>query len=247
MITVSAYKSDIGLVKSQEQNEDFVWVDEQVGLFIVADGLGGYEAGEIASRLAATTAGQVIVDQLKAETKPLSSNKIKGLMTAAIEAANEAVYSAAQEAYQKRRMASTIVVALVQLPTVYISHAGDSRAYLIQGSTVTQLTVDDSWKTEFGGVEQSAEGGRTGLDHILTKSIGQESKVEPSFRELTVASGDHLLLCSDGLWDMVTGQEILAEFEKAGDDLNQAVEALVGAANAAGGQDNISIIVIKML
>jgi len=128
MTIISAHKSDIGVIKRNEQNEDYVWVHEQTGLFIVADGLGGYEAGDVASKLAANTVGKMLTEQLKKETPAPSASQIKALMTNAIEAANDAVQKIAQQAEQKREMGSTIVVALVQNGRAYISHAGDSRA-----------------------------------------------------------------------------------------------------------------------
>ncbi len=244
MTIVSAYKCNIGQVR--KQNEDYVWVDEQAGLFIVADGMGGHEAGDVASKMTTDTVGPLFLEQLKAHNKTLSSDKIQALMVNAIEMANEHVIEAAQKATQKRKMGSTIVMAFIQSSTAYISHAGDSRAYLAQGSSLIQLTEDDSWQT-FGNTERSKENSRTKIDHMLTKSIGQNSKVEPSFRELKLSSGDCLLLCSDGLWDMVSDEQIAAELKRAGNNPDQAAEALVDAANAAGGKDNISVVVIKTL
>ncbi len=245
MAIVSAHKCDIG--QRRTQNEDSVWVNEQVGLYIVADGMGGQEAGEVASCLTVTTVGQLITDQLKTESASLPTTAIKEIMVEAIETVNDTVHHAAQEAGHKRGMGSTIVMALVQSSTAYISHAGDSRAYLVRDFSLMQLTEDDSWGTEFGKATQSKKDGRNKIDHILTKSIGQPSMVGPSFTELRLTPGDCLLLCSDGLWDMVNDKQILTELKKAKFDPTQAAEALVAAANTAGGEDNISVVVIKML
>jgi len=245
MTIVSAYKCDIG--RMRKQNEDHVWVDEQAGLYIVADGMGGQEAGDVASRLATVTVGPLVIDRFKSHSKPLSVAKIKEAMIDAIETANETVFNEAQEAGQKRRMGTTIVMALVQSFKVYLSHAGDSRAYWARGSRLTQLTVDDSWGAEFGGPKESKGNSRNRIDHFLTKSIGQATMVEPSFMELGLTPGDCLLLCSDGLWDMVDETQILRELQKIEDDPTKAVKALVAAANTAGGKDNISIIIIKAL
>jgi len=242
MTIVSAHKCDIGL-NPKRQNEDYIWVDEQAGLFIVADGMGGQEAGDVASKLAVETIATLLVDQTK--NKSLSTAKIKELVTQAIETANETVYKASQKAAQKRRMGSTVIMALIQNSTAYISHAGDSRAYLLQGSSLSQLTEDDSWQTEFGAGQQTKGNGRKKvIDHILTKSIGQESKVDPSFTELKLNPGGCLLLCTDGLWGMIEDDQILAILKQAKKDPTKAVEALVDAANAAGGDDNISVVVI---
>jgi len=245
MKLVSAHQCEIGRVRPQ--NEDYVWVNEQLGLYIVADGMGGHDAGDVASQMAAKSIGSTLVKQLKNHSKPLSSAKIKELMVKAIEAANKMVYDEAHTAGHERKMGTTIVMALIQSTTAYISHAGDSRAYLLQGSKLTQLTEDDSWRFEFGGSSKSKDNVRVGIiEHYLTKAIGQESVVDPSFRELTLAPGDCLLLCSDGLWGMIEDDKISAELQKIKSDPTQAVKALVAAANAAGGNDNISAIAIKV-
>lgn len=244
MPIISAHRSDPGLNPDKQHNEDFIWVDEQAGLYILADGLGGHEAGDVASRLAANTIGPMVVNQLKGKT--LSKTKIKEVVVTAIEAANQAVYKAAHRAGHTRKMGTTVVMALFQKSTVYISHAGDSRAYLLQGSTVTQLTEDDSWAT-FSGLKPTKDNSRKKIDHILTKSIGQESAVDPSFMEIKLKPGDHLLLCSDGLWGLVEDEQVIKELNKAGNNLEQAVQNLVDAANASGGDDNISIIALKLV
>ncbi len=247
MTIVSAYKSDVG--RKRAKNEDYVWADKQTGLYIVADGMGGHEAGEVASELAVTTVGKVIVDQFKTKTKALSKAAIKQLMTDAIETANETVFNTAKAAEQKRRMGATIVVALVQPSIAYISHVGDARAYLGRGSTLMQLTEDDSWGVKFAASASRSKANvqPRKLDHVLTKAIGQESLLKPSFTEVKVVPGDWLLLCSDGLWNMVKDEQTLAELQKAANDPTRAVEALVAAANAAGGKDNISVSAIKIL
>jgi protein phosphatase len=240
MTIISAYKCDTG--KKRPKNEDYVWVDEQAELYILADGMGGYEGGDVASHLAATTISKLMMNQLK--TKPLSSEKVKEMVVNTIETANETVFKAARQTTQKRKMGTTVVVALLQSSTIYISHVGDSRAYLARDSTLTQLTEDDSWDIEFGQLK--GHGQESKFKSYLTKAIGQDSAVNPSFKALKLVSGDCLLLCSDGLWGMIDDKHILAELKKVQYDPNQAVEALVNAANAAGGKDNISVIVVQV-
>jgi protein phosphatase len=245
MMIVSAHKSDIGLV--YQQNDDYVWVDDDAGLYILADGMGGHEAGHIASQMTADTVGRAVVEQLFRDKEPYSASLIKRILVSAIENANAVVFKAAQDAGQKRRMGTTIVVALFYSGKVYISHAGDSRAYLARGEQLTQLTEDDSWGAQFAasGVKSSREDkGR--FDHFLTKSVGQEDELDPSFLEVGVEPGDWLLLCSDGLWNMVDERTILLELKQAHDDPAQVVETLVQAANNAGGKDNISVIAAKI-
>lgn len=245
MAIVSAHQTDVGLNKGRPYNEDYVWVDEQAGLYIVADGMGGQEAGDVASRLTATTVGDLISEQLKQATLPLSTAQAKEVIINAVEAANEIVYQEARSAGQKRTMGSTIVLALIQTSTAFISHAGDSRVYLARDDSFTQLTEDNSWEAEFGGLKGMTQLRQDHLNHFLTKSVGQGSNVEPSFLEIKLHPGDCLLLCSDGFWRMVNPTIIQSELQKITADPTTAVQALVAAAHAAGGEDNLSLIVIK--
>ncbi|MFC1974811.1 PP2C family protein-serine/threonine phosphatase [Chloroflexota bacterium] len=247
MTIVSAYKSDTG--RRRKRNEDFVWADKSTRLFIVADGMGGHEAGDVASQLAATTVGELITSELKVKTEPILPALVVRMMTDAVEAANKTVFKAAKEAGQKRQMGTTIVVALVRSSVAYISHVGDARAYLVRGATLMQLTKDDSWKVQFGdkNISSKTDIPEGKFDHILTKAIGQDTTLDPSSTEVKLTPGDWLLLCSDGLWNMVEDEQILAELQKADNNPDQAVEALIAAANEGGGKDNISVAAIKVL
>lgn len=246
MTLLSAHKSDTG--RKLDHNQDYLWLDEVAGICIVADGMGGQDAGELASELAATTTGEFMATRLKAETGPLSSPTAKALVIAATESANEAVLTAAQQARQDRPMGAAIVVALVQPPAAYICHVGDTRAYLMHESTLTRLTVDDSWVTRLveAGVITEEQARHHPLGNILTKAVGHESPLEPTFNEVAVAPGDWLLLCSDGLWKMVGDEQMRTALQRADNTPADVVEALVEAANAAGGNDNISIIAVRI-
>ncbi len=245
MTIISAHKSDVG--RRREQNEDYVWVDEEAGLYILADGMGGHEAGDVASRLASTTAGELIVEQLHTQTTPLSTTKIKTLMITAIDVANKTVVKAAQEAEQRRSMGTTIVIVLMQASVAYISHIGDSRAYLIRNSTLEQLTEDDTWGAQLAKTSSETDDPVPNyLSHILTQAIGQDTTLEPSFIEVKMFPNDWLLLGSDGLWNMVANEQTLTVLQQAKNNPNQAVEDLINAANQAGGKDNITVIAVKM-
>ena len=245
MALLSAHKNDIGRNKAR-QNEYYIWVDDQIGLYIVADGMGGHDAGDVASQLAATTAGETVIDELVEIGQDPSDDIIKGVLLNAAEAANQAVYQAAHRAEQKRKMGTTIVMTLITATTAYVSHAGDSRAYRVRNATITQLTEDDSWST-FVRQSSGSERSNPTLEPILTKAVGQDVSLDPSFSQVEILPGDVILLCSDGLWNMVDNDQILAEVTKSGDQVEQAVHNLVAAANAAGGKDNISVVVIKIL
>ncbi len=245
MSITSAHKTDAG--RASKNNQDYIWVDEPAGVFIVADGMGGQEAGEVASELAATVSGQFITAYLQGEAEPLTMTP-KELMIGALEAANEAILAKGQEMKQDRPMGAAMVAVYLQPSLAYICHVGDTRAYLIHGSTLTQLTTDDSWVASLvaSGLITEAQAQHHPLGHILTKALGHESPLEPAFTEVTLSSGDWLLLCCDGYWKMVGNEQTLAEFQKAGSTPISVAEALVEAANAAGGKDNISVIVINL-
>jgi protein phosphatase len=245
MTSISAHKTDVG--RTAKHNQDYIWIDEPTGVYIVADGMGGQDAGELGSELAATTAGQFMATRLQAGAAPLSVGVVKGLMSAALEAANDTVMKAAQEAQQDRPMGAAIVMALVRPPTVYICHAGDARAYLIQQASITRLTTDDSWVAQLvaNGVITEEQAQHHPLGHILIKAVGHESPLEPAFKEVSVTPGDWLLLCSDGLWKMLNHEQFLAALHPEATPA-VAVETLVEAANAAGGKDNISIILVRI-
>ncbi|MFN8459344.1 MAG: protein phosphatase 2C domain-containing protein [Anaerolineae bacterium] len=238
---ISAQQSDPG--RGAKHNEDFIWVDEPAGIYIVADGMGGQEAGELASHLAATTTGQYILARLND-----SHYHPKTLIVEAIEAANAEVMTAAQTAQQDRPMGAAIVAVLLRLPAAYICHAGDARAYLVHNSVLTRLTVDDSWVAQLlaSGVISEEQARKHPLGNILTKAVGHESPLEPACTEITLAPGDWFLLCSDGLWKMVPDEQIQAEIEKSGSSPASVVETLIQAANTAGGEDNISLLVVKV-
>lgn len=244
MRIISAHKSDIGQV--YQHNDDYVWVDDASGFYILADGMGGQESGDVASHMTAHAVGQTIVEQLT-EGQPLpGANQVKAMLVEAIEAANRAVFQAAQKAQQKRRMGTTIVAALLRAGRLFVSHAGDSRAYLVRDNELKQLTEDDSWGAQFAaaGVKSNEKGK---FDHFLTKAVGQEHQLDPSFVEVELRPDDWLLLCSDGLWNMVEDTQILDILNAADPNPQQAVDDLVAAANQAGGRDNISVVAIKIL
>ena len=242
-----AYKTDRGQIR--RHNQDYIWVDGKAGVFIVADGMGGQEAGEVASQLSATTVARLMMEGISDGQTPLSPDDVEQLMLKALEMSNQAVLTAAQEEGQTRKMGTTIVVVLVRLPTVFICHAGDTRAYLVRKATLTQLTEDDSYVAELvaAGVISKDDIKGHPFEHVVTKAIGQNSPLEPTFSQIKVEADDWLLLCSDGLTNMVSEETMLTELSKAKGDPNYVVDALTTAANEAGGKDNISVIAIRIL
>lgn len=247
MPLISASKTSVGL--ERPHNEDYIWVNEDLGLFIVADGMGGHEAGEVASQLAATTAAQSIKHEVTHQMEPLSRVAIQQLLFNALQKSNDTVRAEANRGGQQRKMGSTIVVGLVRLPYVYIVHAGDARAYLARENQLTQLTQDDSYVAELvaAGVLSRADAKNHPYVSIVTQAIGQEEPLEPTFTELTVTTQDWLLFCSDGLTGMIDEDVILSHIEQAQGNPTTLVEDLTAAANEAGGKDNISVVAIHIV
>ncbi len=243
MKVVMASKTDTG--KVAVHNEDYVWVHDQAGVYIVADGMGGHEAGDVASRLSATSVGQSLVMALP--DTPNTPVAMSAMMTGAIEKANHVVRQASAEAAQVRRMGATIVVVVTRLPQVYIAHAGDARVYLATETDFVQLTDDDSWVAQLAasGIISDAERNNNRLSHIITKAIGQGAPVDATITHITVQPGNWLLMCSDGLWNMVDDEQIFAVIQHEKEPA-AVVKSLVQAANEAGGKDNISVIALKI-
>ena len=232
-------QTDVGLKRNN--NQDFVYAsDQMVGalscLWIVADGMGGHAAGDIASRLCVET----MIDTI-------SNSKQEGpvrILAEAIRSANEVVCEKARSTPDLEGMGTTVVAATVDEGCLYI--AGDSRLYLIDDERIEQITHDHSL------VEEMVRAGRIRADqarnhpkkNIITRAIGEEGVPEIDFFDVALNPGDILLLCSDGLSNMVEDEQIFRIVRREA-DLHSAGQRLIEAANKAGGTDNISVVLAK--
>ena len=235
-------RSDIG--KAREMNQDAYYASQPsdtVGLYIVADGMGGYNGGEIASTIAVTAAKNYIESNF-AETEH-TKEKLQELVKNAIEYANMLVYEKSKEIQELEGMGTTIEVALVHNNRVYIGHIGDSRIYRIRKNFIRKLTTDHSY------VEKLVKDGTISRDeamhhpkkNMLTKALGCTSFVEPDVSVKGFLKDDILVLTSDGLTNMVRDEEIYNTIQ---DNIEVATEKLIDKANEAGGLDNITVIVV---
>ena len=236
-------KSDIG--KAREMNQDSYYVSqpsEHVGLYIVADGMGGYNGGEIASRLAITSAKNYI----ETNFSKIEHNKeeIKNLIKSAIEYANMVVYEKSKETEELEGMGTTIEVVLAYNDRVYIGHIGDSRIYRIRKNFIRKLTVDDSYvqKLVKDGTITKEEAIHHPKKNMLTKALGCTSFVEPEVTVKGFLKDDIIVITSDGLTNMVSDEEI---FNIVTTDITKASEELIRRANDAGGLDNITVVIIS--
>jgi PPM family protein phosphatase len=232
------YLSDCGLERSL--NEDSFYVNEDIGLFIVADGMGGHNAGEVASSFAVTVVSAVIEEELVVAQDPVE------LVRQAISSANTTILEKSLNNTASNEMGTTLLVALFADHGLVIGHVGDSRAYTIKLGKIKRLTEDHTfvaeWLKERRITKEQARIHRQ--RHGLTQAIGVTKEVEP---DITVwpweESSGCLLLCSDGLTEMIEDEEILAIIDSSSNP-QQACANLVAAANKKGGADNITTVLI---
>jgi protein phosphatase len=213
-------------------NEDSI--GRQGPLLVLADGMGGHQAGEVASAL--------VVERVLALATGAAN--FQAVLTSALSRANQALLAYAREHQECLGMGTTVVVAKVEANRIYLAHIGDSRAYLWHQEQLTQLTMDHSLVAELvqsGGLTEE-EAQNHPQRNVLTRALGTSGPVEPEYREVPVTAGDRLLLCSDGLTVMLSDPEI-ATLLGAESSPQAAADRLVREANDRGGIDNVSVIV----
>jgi protein phosphatase len=244
--------SDVG--RKRDHNEDAFVVDEGERLFAVADGMGGHAAGEVASQIAIKTVYDFIhsTRQDAEATWPydydptLSANANR--LRTAIRLANERICETIRQKEDLKDMGTTIVTLLIGSDgTATVGHVGDSRAYLVRGGTLAQITSDHSWVNEQVklGFLNRADAMRHPFRNVVTRALGSRGEVSVDLREEALRAGDRVLLCSDGLNSMVDDEGILGALAGAGDDLLGQCRGLISAANARGGDDNITTILVR--
>ncbi len=220
--------------------------DLTMGLFIVADGMGGHEDGEIASRLAIRTVAEYVFTHLVVPMlKDDMAEAIQSLMTSAVEKANTDIWQQAQQVGSD--MGATCTAALLLGRTLYIAHVGDSRAYLLQDGQLRAITTDHSAVgrlIQLGQLDASVAREHP-LRNQLYRSVGLDSEIEVDLIQESIEQSTHLLLCSDGLWDMVL-EEAMAEALQQHACPQNACQHVITLANNAGGEDNISAIVVTL-
>jgi protein phosphatase len=246
-----AAQTDVGLVR--DLNEDAFIVEPSENMYLVADGMGGQAAGEIASAMACEKITDFIVlTSVEAgATWPTSYDNLLShslnRLQEAFRSANRAIYEAASTDPDKQGMGTTGVCALFEDSTMYLAHVGDSRAYLIRNGSMEQLTRDHSWIHD--QVESGLMTEEEAQDHpyrnIITRALGAGSDVRVDLSEHPLEDNDLMLLCSDGLTAMVSDDQIMNLLKDNAEDLDAAVKAFIDAANASGGKDNITAILIR--
>lgn len=238
-------RTDVGRVRAN--NEDAVHVDAARRLMVLADGMGGYNAGEVASAMAIEFITAELEQWLDAAHPDTPAVSVQRAIERCIEIANHAVFEAANTRPECFGMGTTVVLALVWNRQLLIAHVGDSRAYRWQRGALTQLTRDHSLLQEQldAGLITPLEAAQSGYRSLITRAIGVEDTVQVDQRVLGLQAGDTFLLCSDGLTEMVPDLEIAGVL-----DADEALEAragmLIDRANFNGGRDNVSVILLHL-
>lgn len=245
---------DIGRVREVNQDSVFAMLttlpraggDVSIGLFIVADGMGGHQGGEVASRLAVRSVVFQVLSQLVLPALDESMTEaLQPLMVSAVQAANEAIWDAAQALGTD--MGTTCTAALLVGHSLYIAHVGDSRAYLLEPGGLRALTADHSTVgrlIQLGQLDAS-EAREHPLRNQLYRTVGQQPQVLVDFVYQPVGQSSHLLLCSDGLWGMLD-EPLMEQALTRSPWPQDACEELIALANLAGGEDNISAVVVSL-
>lgn len=240
-------QSDTGRVRSH--NEDSIEIDPGSGLAVLADGMGGYNAGEVASKLAVRSIGFLVRQRLarldpSTPLDPATPAPACILLQQAVQLANQRILKTAGTRAEYRGMGTTLIAALFVTDRVYVAHVGDSRLYRFRGDRLERLTIDHSLQEELiaRGMFSADEVKRLGKSNVVTRALGVETNVDVTLGQHDVQADDLFLLCSDGLHDSLSEADILANLRRFMPELPRLARALIQAANARGGKDNISVI-----
>jgi protein phosphatase len=238
MLLRAAASSHVGM--RRQANEDHYAVVPDLGLYLVADGMGGHRAGQVASQLASQGAIRAIEALCDASISPAER------LRHAVACANHEIFSSAQAKPELSGMGTTFVGMLFGGDRLALAHVGDSRAYLLRGGRLRGLTDDHSIVGELLRRHEISESAAREHPHrhVLTRALGVRSRTEPDLAEMTPQPGDVFILCSDGLTTHVDDEEI-AECLRSEADLDVAATRLVEAANLAGGLDNITVVLVR--
>jgi protein phosphatase len=250
MIIAARGHTDVG--RKRDHNEDAFLVDEDLGLYLVADGMGGHAGGGTASRIAVQTIRARL--QVARETDPelftrpgeLEESPLREILREAVESACQSIYQAAQSDPALAGMGTTVTAAVLAGSNTYIAHVGDSRCYLARKGHIYQVSEDHSLVNEQlkAGAITPEEARNSRFKNIITRSVGFEADVTVDMMGLEIEPGDRLVVCCDGLSNLVDDEEILEIITKA--PLEAAPERLIDLANDRGGDDNITVIVIHV-
>ncbi|MGZ6143084.1 MAG: Stp1/IreP family PP2C-type Ser/Thr phosphatase [Myxococcales bacterium] len=244
-----AAKTDVGM--KREHNEDSFLVNEDLGLYVVCDGMGGHAGGETASRLAVQTierellSARLRADDPFASAAPLEDTPLAGALREAIEGACAAVFRTSRANPELAGMGTTCISLLVSGEKALVGHVGDSRAYLLREGDIHQLSEDHSLVNEQvrAGLLTEEEARHSRLKNIITRSVGFEEDVLVDVMGLATKPGDRFLLCSDGLSNLIENEELGDALRQ--NPLDEVPQKLIQLANERGGDDNITVVTVE--
>ena len=239
------FRTDPGLAR--ENNEDSVALDEPVRLGVLADGMGGYNAGEIASGMATTFIKPELGRWLAQAGRSANAREVRRAMEICVDNANRSIFNAANSNPHYSGMGTTLVLGVFQEGRVTLGHIGDSRCYRLRGTALAQVTRDHSLLQEQidAGLITPEQAATSINRNLVTRALGVEDAVLLEVNEYEVEPGDIYMMCSDGLSDMVDDEEIAAILGQDAVPLEQKAASLIDAANANGGRDNISVLLAQ--
>lgn len=232
--------------RARDNNEDSVAVDEQAALVVLADGMGGYNAGEIASGMATSFIKAELGRWMTEASANASDTDVRRAMDICVDNANRAIFNAANSNPQYAGMGTTLVMGVMREGRLLIGHIGDSRAYKFRAGRIAQITKDHSLLQEQidAGLITPEQAAFSSNKNLVTRAVGVEDTVLLETHIHDLLPGDVVLLCSDGLSDMITDDQIAGVLQSA-NDLTEAGTGLVAAANEAGGRDNIAVVLVR--
>jgi PPM family protein phosphatase len=248
-----AYQALTDVGRKRKGNEDSVIANPEQRLFVVADGMGGHAAGEIASKVAVDSINEFVCltggdDEITwpfglDEGISYDGNRLK----TAVRYANRKVLEAVKEKAEYEGMATTVAAVLVDGSTANLAHVGDSRVYLYRGDELQQLTSDHSWVNEQlqSGIISAEQARSHPLRNVVTRALGGKVDLQVDMQAQPMEADDILLVCSDGLTTMVTDEEIARVLSEARGDIEAGASGLVAEANARGGEDNITVVLLQ--
>ncbi len=233
----------------REHNEDTIGFNQNLGIAVLADGMGGHNAGEIASTMAVKSVLEKLQILHDRETSvPITSSQLLEYVSNTISHSNSMIFNAAEATAKHRGMGTTLIAAVINGSRIYAGHVGDSRLYLFRDKVLSRITKDHSLVQDLidKGFYTEVEARNASVGHIVTRALGTKAEVDVDTIEYDVEPNDLFLLCSDGLSDMVPDwaiEECLAEREN---NLDTKAKKLVNLANRNGGKDNISVILMQV-
>ena len=239
--------TDTGLRRNH--NEDHIGFNQKLGIAVLADGMGGHQAGEIAAHMAVESVLEHLQDLAdRQSSRPITGSQLLEFVSNTISYSNSMIYQAAETLDEHKGMGTTLVAAIVKGSQIYAGHVGDSRLYLYRNETLKRITKDHSLVQDLvdRGFYTEEEARMASVGHIVTRALGTKADVEVDTIQHELQQGDVLMLCSDGLSDMVADWLIADSLKERNENLEETANKLVQLANRNGGKDNISVILMQV-